>query len=71
MRRHARSRQLYHAGGSPALVARAAARRPLEPALYALAAVLAFVLPPTAWALFVAIPLFYVLQSAGSAAKSS
>jgi len=71
MWRHARSRQLYHAGVSPALVERAAVRGLVGPALYALAAVLAFVLPPAAWALFVVIPLFYVLQSAGSAAESS
>lgn len=69
MWRHARLRQLYHAGVSPALVAQAAARGLVGPALYALAAVLAFVLPPAAWALFVAIPLFYAMQSVGSAVK--
>ncbi len=69
MWRHARSRQLYHAGVSPALVARATVRGLVGPALYALAAVLAFVLPPAAWVLFSVIPLFYALQRTGSAVE--
>ncbi|MFN3980588.1 MAG: TMEM175 family protein [Caldilinea sp.] len=69
MWRHARSHQLYHAGVSPAVVAQAAARGLVGPALYALAAVLAFVLPLAAWVLFGVIPLFYVLQRIGSAGK--
>lgn len=69
MWRHARSRQLYHAGVSPAVVAQAVARGLVGPALYALAAVLAFVLPQASWALFVIVPLFYVLQRAKSATK--
>jgi TMEM175 potassium channel family protein len=69
MWRHARSRQLYHEGVSPAVVAQAAARGLVGPALYALAAVLAFVLPLAAWALFVIIPLFYVLQRPSGAVK--
>jgi hypothetical protein len=69
MRRHARSRQLYHAGVGPALVARTAARGLVGPALYALAAVTAFILPSAARVLFGVIPLFYVLQRAGGAAK--
>lgn len=69
MWRQARSHQLYHAGVSPALVARAAARGLVGPALYALAAVMAFILPSAAWVLFGVIPLFYVLQRAGDAAE--
>jgi uncharacterized protein YaaW (UPF0174 family) len=69
MWRHARSHQLYHADVSPAVVAQATARGLLGPALYALAAVLAFVLPPAAWVLFGVIPLFYVLLRTGSAGK--
>ena len=71
MWRHARSRLLYHAGVNPAQVAQAAARGLVGPALYALAAVLAFVLPAAAWVLFGIIPLFYVLSRADGAAKSS
>ncbi|HHW86678.1 MAG TPA: DUF1211 domain-containing protein [Chloroflexi bacterium] len=70
MWRHARSRRLYHAGVDPAVVARAAARGLVGPALYALAAVLAFVWPPAAWALFGIIPLFYALQRPGGVAQS-
>lgn len=69
MWRHARSRQLYHEGVSPALAARAATRGLVGPALYALAAALAFVWPAAAWALFVIVPLFYALQRADSAGK--
>lgn len=69
MWRHARSRQLYHEGVSPALVAQAARRGLAGPALYALAAALAFVLPPAAWALFGIVPLFYAPQRTGSAVK--
>lgn len=69
MWRHARSQQLYHEGVSPALVARAATRGLVGPALYALAAALAFVWPPAAWALFVIIPLFYAFQRGDSADK--
>jgi uncharacterized membrane protein len=69
MWRHARARQLYHASVSPALVAQATARGLVGPALYALAAALAFALPPAAWALFVVIPLFYVFQRTGGGVK--
>jgi uncharacterized membrane protein len=69
MWRHARSRQLYHEDVSPALVAQAVTHGLVGPALYAVAAVLAFALPPAAWALFVVIPLFYVLQRGDGAAK--
>lgn len=69
MWRHARSRQLYQAGVRPALVDRAVARGLVGPALYALAAILAFAWPPAAWLLFIIIPLFYVFQRAGSADK--
>lgn len=69
MWRYARLRQLYHEDVTPALVARASVRGLVGPALYALAALMAFVLPLAAWALFVVIPLFYVLQRSDSAVK--
>ncbi len=69
MWRHAASRRLYHDGVAPASIARAKARGLVGPALYAVAAALAFALPPAAWALFIVIPLFYVFQRAGSAVK--
>jgi uncharacterized membrane protein len=60
MWRHAGRRALFHEGVSQALVDGAKSRGLIGPALYGLAAVLAFVLPAAAWALFIAIPLLYV-----------
>jgi TMEM175 potassium channel family protein len=60
MWRHAEARRLFHDGVSMMLVGRAKARGVVGPVLYALAALLAFVLPAAAWALFIGIPLIYV-----------
>lgn len=68
MWRHARSRQLYHTGVAPATVSRATARGLIGPVAYGLAALVAFVLPPAAWAIFIVVPRVYVF---GSAARSS
>jgi uncharacterized membrane protein len=67
MWRHARSQQLYHAGVAPATVSRAAARGLIGPVAYGLAALVAFLFPPAAWAIFIVIPLVYVF---GSTARS-
>lgn len=69
MWRHAESRRLYHDGVAPASIARAKARGLVGPVLYALAAALAFVLPPAAWAIFIIVPLLYVLPRAGGATQ--
>jgi uncharacterized membrane protein len=69
MWRQAESRRLYHDGVAPASIARAKARGLVGPVFYGLAAILAFMLPLAAWALFVIVPLFYVFQRADSAAK--
>jgi uncharacterized membrane protein len=60
MWRHARSQQLFSAGVAPAAVGRATARGLIGPVAYGLAAFVAFVAPPAAWALFIAIPLVYM-----------
>jgi uncharacterized membrane protein len=62
MWRHAESRGLFHTHVSPALVKQAKAWGLVGPALYALAAALAFALPAASWALFVGIPLLYVFR---------
>jgi uncharacterized membrane protein len=65
MWRQARARQLYHAGVAPATVGRAAVRGLIGPVAYGLAALVAFILPPAAWAIFIAVPLVYVFGSTG------
>jgi len=62
MWRHAESRGLFHAHVSPALVKQAKAWGLVGPALYALAAALAFALPGASWVLFVGLPLLYVFR---------
>lgn len=62
MWRHSQARSLYHNDVAAALVDRAKRRGLLGPALYALAAVAAFVLPAAAWVLFIAIPALYVVR---------
>jgi uncharacterized membrane protein len=64
MWRHAARGGLFWEGVSPTAVSRATARGVLGPALYGLAAVLAFVLPVASWALFIATPLIYVFRRA-------
>jgi uncharacterized membrane protein len=60
MWRHAEGRRLYHEGVPPAAIARAKVRGLIGPVAYGLAAFVAFVWPPAAWAIFIAIPLVYV-----------
>lgn len=67
MWRQAQARQLYHAGVAPAVVASAAARGLIGPVAYSLAALVAFIFPPAAWAIFIIVPLFYVFGSARAA----
>ncbi len=62
MWRHAASQRLFHEGVSPASIARAQARGLIGPALYGLAAVLAFVLPAATWAIFIGAPILYAMQ---------
>ena len=62
MWRHAESQKLYYDGVTSAAIARAKARGLVGPVLYSLAAVLAFVLPLAAWALFIGIPLIYIFR---------
>lgn len=69
MWRHGQARSLFDAGVSSALVERAKTRGLVGPALYALAAVAAFVLPAAAWVLFIIIPLLYVSLRTNSAVK--
>jgi uncharacterized membrane protein len=65
MWRHARSRQLYHTGVAPATISRATTRGLIGPVAYALAALVAFIFPPAAWAIFIVVPLVYVFGSTG------
>jgi uncharacterized membrane protein len=67
MWRHARARGLFHTGVVLATVSRAATRGLVGPIAYGLAALVAFVFPAAAWAIFIAVPLIYVF---GSAARS-
>lgn len=62
MWRHSQARRLFHADVSATLVERATQRGLIGPALYALAAAAAFLLPAAAWTLFILIPLIYVFR---------
>jgi uncharacterized membrane protein len=59
MWRQARARQLFHAGVAPALVDSAAVRGLIGPVAYGLAAIIAYLLPAAAWAIFILVPLVY------------
>ncbi len=63
MWRQARARQLFHAGVAPVLVEGAAARGLIGPVAYGLAAIVAFLLPAAAWAIFIVVPLVYAFGS--------
>lgn len=60
MWRHAAGRRLYHEGVPPAAIARATARGLIGPVAYGLAALMAFIFPAAAWAIFIVVPLVYV-----------
>lgn len=60
MWRQAQARQLFHAGVSPVVAASAAARGLIGPVAYGLAALVAFIFPAAAWAIFIVVPLVYV-----------
>jgi uncharacterized membrane protein len=68
MWRQARARHLYHAGVAPGLVDSAAARGLIGPVAYGLAAIIAFLLPAAAWAIFILVPLVYAF---GNRARSA
>lgn len=61
MWRRAKSRRLLHAHVHVDGVQRAIRRGIMGPALYAAAAIVAFILPIGAWILFVCIPIYYAL----------
>ncbi len=62
MWRHGQALNLFHADVNAALVDRAKKRGLVGPALYALAAVSAFVLPAAAWVLFITVPALYAFR---------
>lgn len=59
MWRRARSKSLFHEHVDDSAVRRAITRGMVGPAMYAVAAILAFLLPAGSWMLFLAIPLYY------------
>jgi uncharacterized membrane protein len=63
MWRQARAQRLFHASVAPVTVSRAVTRGIIGPVAYGLAALAAFVLPATAWAIFIIVPLIYVFAS--------
>lgn len=65
MWRYADSHRLFHEGMTAAALARAKMRGLFGPALYGLAALLAFVTPLAAWLLFVVIPVIYSIRTKG------
>lgn len=68
MWRHSQARRLFHTDVSAPLVERAKIHGLVGPALYALAAVMAFMLPAAAWIMFIAIPALYVFRRAEQSA---
>jgi uncharacterized membrane protein len=63
MWRQARAQRLFHASVAPATISSAVTRGIIGPVAYGLAALAAFVLPATAWAIFIIVPLIYVFAS--------
>ena len=62
MWRHSESHGLFHSGISLAMVGRATVLGLIGPALYGLAAVVAFVFPLATWALLIVVPLIYTFR---------
>ena len=63
MWRHAQAQSLLHPQVEKAVIDRALLRGRIGPMLYALAAMLAFILPIGSWLLFVGIAVYYALPS--------
>jgi uncharacterized membrane protein len=61
MWRRSKSRGLFHVHVHSDAVQRAVTRGMVGPALYAVAAIVAFILPIGSWILFVSIPVYYAL----------